>query len=142
MNSTTASWNQITMHCTLQLPTYKLYWLLVHTRPSPYNTVYTFWEQWNSSLNRKSSLNRTCLNRKFTVLQKGLLIQDWAQRELQLLCNIWPVKRSESLCRVVSKLWNMQKVLSYPWKKEKCPMFWQLNFASKLLWKGTKTVLS
>ena len=34
----------------------------------------------------------------------------------------------------------MQKVLSYPWKKEKCPMFWQLNFASKLLWKGTKTV--
>ena len=67
MNSATASWNQITMHCTLQLPTYKLYWLLVHTRPSPYNTVYTFWEQWNSSLNRKSSLNRTCLNWKTTV---------------------------------------------------------------------------
>ena len=29
--------------------------------------ILKFWEQWNSSLNGKTSLNRTCLNRKFTV---------------------------------------------------------------------------
>ena len=30
--------------------------------------VLKFWKQWNSSLNRKTSLKRTCLNRKFTVV--------------------------------------------------------------------------
>ena len=65
--------------------------------------VLKFWEQWNSSLNRKTSLNRTCLNRKFTVLRNFVIEACQPPSSLRRLQATPPLQTSLVRARVGAK---------------------------------------